>query len=107
MQRLRTRRSWQVVNAMFKRPPRSTEQILHYRKYWDGELPERIRSRKLATLAGHEMIRRDVLGEFQLGLYLEQGVGAAAARQRLAVLEAAGLLRRISGDHYKPDRFAL
>jgi DeoR/GlpR family transcriptional regulator of sugar metabolism len=34
-------------------------------------------------------------------------VGAAAARQRLAVLEAAGLLRRISGDHYKPDRFAL
>jgi hypothetical protein len=84
MQRLRKRQSWRVVNAMFKRPPRSTEQILHYRKYWDRELPERVRSRKLSTLAGYEITKRDVLGEFQLGLYLEQGVGEAAARRAAA-----------------------
>ena len=35
------------------------------------------------------------------------GVGTAAASQRLAVLETAGLLRRISGHRYEPDRFAL
>ena len=34
-------------------------------------------------------------------------VGAATARQRLAVLEAAGLLLRLSGHRYRPDQFAL
>ncbi len=84
IQRLRSRQSWRVVNTMFKRPPQSTEQILHYRKYWDRERPERVRSRKLSTLSGYELIKRDVLGEFQLGLYLEQGVGEVAGRRAAA-----------------------
>lgn len=38
----------------------------------------------MTRLADHTRIRRDVLGEFQLSLYLEQGVSPEAARRAAA-----------------------
>lgn len=86
MQRVRTRHPWHRVNPMYRRPPESTEQVLHYDKYWRRERPIPIRSRPLPALAStdHVSIKEEVLGEFQLGLYLRQGVTEAVAQRAAA-----------------------
>jgi hypothetical protein len=86
MQRVRTRHPWHRVNPMYRRPPESTEQVLHYDKYWARERPIPIRSRPLPALAsaGHVGIKEEVLGEFQLSLYLRQGVSEAVAQRAAA-----------------------
>jgi hypothetical protein len=79
VQRTRATHPWSVVSKMFKRPPESTEQVLHPKKYWAQERPVPVRPRSIAALAGYERIRQDVLGELQLSIYLEQAVGADVA----------------------------
>lgn len=84
IQRVRARHPWRVVNSIYRRPPRSTEQVLHPRKYWRRERPAHLRTAKLPALADLQEVHRGVLGELILSLYLRQGVPAAGARRAAA-----------------------
>ena len=85
VQRLREKASWGAVDRVFRRPPETTEQVMHSAKYRQRERPRRIRLRRLKALAGYQVIKRDTLGEFQLRLALRLGVD-----DRTASLAAAG-----------------
>jgi hypothetical protein len=77
----RARHPWQAINQLYQRPPQSTEQILHERKYAINERPVPIVSHPLPALAGYRPLYGDVLGEFQLSLYLSQGVSPHIAQR--------------------------
>jgi len=83
VRKIRSRHPWRQVNAMYRRPPRSTEQVLHYDKYWQRERPTQVQRprRPPPSLKGHALLREDVLGELQLSIFLAQGVSAAVARR--------------------------
>jgi hypothetical protein len=80
--KIRARHPWSQVNALFKKPPESTEQILHPEKYTQGERPVRIVARPLASArAGYARLRQDVLGEFLLSIVLRGGVSEEIANR--------------------------
>jgi len=84
IQKVRAVHPWSVVNGMYKRPPESSEQILHPEKYWKRERPVVIKPGTLPALAGYERVKTDVLGELQLSLYLGQGVEESVATRAAA-----------------------
>jgi hypothetical protein len=61
---------WDAVDAAFKNPPRSTEQVLHPERYFSGDAPKRIQLPAL-NLNGWHGIAEDTLGELYLRIYLE------------------------------------
>ena len=74
---------WAAVNALYQKPPASTEQVLHPDKYAAGEAP-------IAVTFPNDLAKRlgngwsvnlvDTLGEFQMETWLESsGVPKAAA----------------------------
>ncbi len=68
---------WKAVDALYARPPASTEQVLHADKYAANEAPVKIAfSADLAKRlgAGWSVAKQDTLGEYQLRLWL-QSVG--------------------------------
>ena len=91
-----------AVDAAFKDPPNSTEQVLHPEKYTAHEQPATVAiptdiASKLGT--GWSVAGQDTLGELILGIWLNQGgvaradANAAAAGwggDRLAVLRGPG-----------------
>ncbi len=81
---VRAKYSWATVNRMFKRPPETTEQILHRMKYWRRERAVRIKPRTLPALASYTRVKQDVLGEFQLSLLLAQAVSKEIAARSAA-----------------------
>jgi len=72
VERLRRRKlHWVDVDAAFARPPRSTTQILHPKKYLDGEWPVTIDvTGKQTLLAGYRLVTENTLGEFGTWLFL-------------------------------------
>jgi hypothetical protein len=96
---LQTAGGWPGLDAVFKKMPASTEQILHPEKYTTAEAPVAVTlpadlEARLGT--GWTVPLQDTFGEFQLGIWLrENGVGAADAStaaagwggDRLAVIE--------------------
>jgi hypothetical protein len=76
---LRRRSSWTKINAVYKDPPESSEQILHPEKFLARERPVTITPRPLQALKGSREVWQDTLGEAQLKLYLEQHVSKARA----------------------------
>ena len=91
---------YDAVNAAFKNPPVSTEQVLHPAKYVSNELPVTVTIPKgiAATMGtGWSIATEDTLGELILRIWLEQGgsnVAAAAAAgwggDRLVLLRGPG-----------------
>lgn len=77
---IRKLRPWSAVDAVYGRPPESTEQVIHPEKYFAKERPIRIEDSKLASLKDHKLLRRDVLGELVTRLYLEEAIGSDQAR---------------------------
>ena len=86
---LRKDRSWARANAAYRAPPRSTEHILHPEKYLADEAPVLVVVDKSAmaeavsasTGRAWRPTFDNVLGEFQIGLWLEAlGVDASPAR---------------------------
>jgi hypothetical protein len=69
---------WSTVNAAFKNPPRSTEQVLHPERYLSGDAPKSIQLPKL-HLNGWHSIAEDTLGELYLRIYLEHKLDIAQA----------------------------
>lgn len=87
-------KDWNLVNAAFAVPPLSTEQVMHIEKYLiEPDVPVPIGLPALGDAMGGSWreIDRGVLGEFVLGLHLEQGLS-----QREALKAAAGW----GGDSY-------
>jgi hypothetical protein len=65
---------WKGVDALYTRPPASTEQVLHADKYAAGEAPIQVSfpadvAKRLGT--GWSVGMEDTLGEFQLGVWLK------------------------------------
>lgn len=67
---------WPSVNRAHRRPPTTTEQVLHPQKFLDGEPAERFEVADLPELeqAGYERIAEDTLGELELAVYFGQGL---------------------------------
>lgn len=83
----RRHHSWKRVDAIYRKPPLSTEQILHPAKYEAYERPARVTVASVPALAGYEMIYENVNGEVGLGVLLRQHVAGAseeAAREKAA-----------------------
>lgn len=66
---------WKQVDAMFARPPRSTEQVLHPEKFVAGDEPVAVALPNLAAaLDGWNLVAEDTLGELYTRIYLEHAL---------------------------------
>jgi hypothetical protein len=80
---------WSAIDAMFERPPASTEQVLHPEKYEasedpvDVELPDGLIE---GMGAGWTLGLEDTFGEYQIGIWLQDSGNPDAT----AALAAAG-----------------
>ena len=82
---LRRRHPWSAVDAAFKRPPRSTEQILHPERYLADELPIPVTIAAPASLADYAIVHSTVWGEFGFDVFLRShGVDDEIAAQAAA-----------------------
>lgn len=73
---------WQAVDRIYADPPRSTEQVLHPERYIEQrDLPTVLAVPDLAGVlgGGWKLTFEDTMGEFVLGLYLEQVLSDALA----------------------------
>lgn len=78
VQRLRHRNSWAVVSMLYRRPPETTERVLHPgRRAKRREV--RVQARKLPALAGWQRIKLDTWGEALLAATLEPTLAREAA----------------------------
>ncbi len=86
--RARATKPWRSIDAMYKRPPLSTEHIIHPEKYDTYEMPVEVRSGKTAPLEALPWYARgydNVAGEFTLWVLLVQhGVTEATAKGAVA-----------------------
>ena len=86
---------WKRVDAMYKKPPLSTEHILHPEKYLRYERPDTVTIGKVAALSEHQLIHENVNGEFGLSLILRQH---APGRGQALRTKAARATRGWGGD---------
>lgn len=81
----RKRESWSAIDAMYKKPPLSTEHILHPEAYRRYEKPIEIASRTPPQLDGYKRRYDNVSGEKGLSILLEaHGVEAERAAEAAA-----------------------
>lgn len=88
---LRRKQPWSAVDAAFKRPPRSTEQILHPDKYKADERPIVVDIKVPAALADYQIAHSTVWGELGFSLFVRSH----------GLDERAGML---AGDGWGGDR---
>jgi hypothetical protein len=82
---LRARQPWKKVDAAFKKPPASTEQILHPELYLAGEQPDRVAAATPAALSGWRTRHETVWGEAGWSVLLrEHGVAGERAETAAA-----------------------
>lgn len=72
VQTLRQRGGWHAVNEAFRKPPTSTEQLLHLDKFDAREAPVKVPKPPLPPGSGWKESDSDVLGEQGLRMILEQ-----------------------------------
>ncbi len=82
----RKHKSWKTIDAMYLKPPLSTEQILHPQKYESYERPIMISAKRPSGLAGYSEKVSNVMGEKSVELFLR----SHGVRQGRAVTAAAG-----------------
>ncbi len=83
---LRRRKPWSAIDAAFRRPPKSTEQIIHPDKYLADELPIEIAAVAPPSLTGFSIAQSTVWGELGFQLFLR----SHGVAERVAVEAAAG-----------------
>lgn len=82
---LRRRQPWSAVDQAFRKPPASTEQIMHPERYLAGDRPVPVTIDALSALAGYTVAHRTVWGELGFLLFLRaHGVDAATATEAAA-----------------------
>jgi hypothetical protein len=80
---LRARHPWKKVDAVFKKPPASTEQVLHPELYMAGEAPHRVTAATPAALSGWRTRHDTVWGEAGWSVLLREH-DVATARAEIA-----------------------
>ena len=82
---LRRKKPWSAIDAAFKRPPRSTEHIMHPEKYLVDELPIAITLDTPSALAGYKLVHNTVWGELGFQLFLRaHGLATEMSKQAAA-----------------------
>jgi hypothetical protein len=82
---LRRRQPWSAVDAAFRKPPSSTEQIMHPERYLAGDEPVGVAIGTLSALTGFTVAHTTVWGELGFQLFLRaHGVDAATATEAAA-----------------------
>jgi hypothetical protein len=82
---LRRRQPWTAVDAAFKKPPASTEQIMHPERYLANDEPVPITIDPLSSLKGYTVKYRTVWGELGFQLFLRaHGIDPATATEAAA-----------------------
>ena len=79
--RVRARRPWAAVDALWADPPASSEQILHPEKYDACESPLAVGEAALPALAGARPTASDVLGELVVRTWLATAVSPEIAER--------------------------
>jgi hypothetical protein len=80
------------IRSCFGEPPRSSEQILHPKKYWDKERrddPVRVAIDSAGLPQGWEVLGQDTLGELYLGLFtqpFDERGGLDVAKNPLSIM---------------------
>ena len=85
--RLQSRGGWAAVDRAFEEaPPVSSEQVMHPRKYEEGERPVRVRLRGVgaALPAGARVVARGDLGEFDTAQFLREANGRRRSEEAAA-----------------------
>ncbi len=85
----RRKHSWRRIDRIYRKPPLSTEHILHPEAYERYERPDRIDAKSLVSLAGTELIHHDVNGELGMKIWLRQH-GVSENRAGLASMGWGG-----------------
>jgi hypothetical protein len=76
---------WSRVDDMFKKPPESTEQVMHPEKYFAGEKPVAIKAPAVKSLKKWKVVYSNVLGELGWGSWLRtHGVKPERAKDAAA-----------------------
>ncbi|MDB4957333.1 MAG: hypothetical protein JWO36_4902 [Myxococcales bacterium] len=81
---LRRRQPWSAIDAVFKRAPRSTEQILHPARYLSDDLPIPIAVTAPAALADYSIVHSTVWGELGFDVFLRSHGVADDVAERAA-----------------------
>jgi hypothetical protein len=82
---LRRHQPWTAVDAAFRRPPRSTEQVMHLEKYLADERPIAVTAAAPAELAGFTIVHTTVWGELGFQLFLRShGIDDTVAAEAAA-----------------------
>ena len=83
---LKSEGGWEAVDGVYSRPPESTEQIMHPRKYLEAEAPVDVMTPDLAAVlgAGWQRSYENVIGEFDALQVLEVGLPYARASRAAA-----------------------
>lgn len=102
---LRRHADWSAVDAAFKRPPRSTEQILHPDKYQRDERPVAVTIKVPTVLADHRIVHGTVWGELGFSLFLRShGLDAALAAQAAEGWHGDRVITLTKNDDQRPER---
>lgn len=102
---LRRDEPWSAVDAVFKRPPRSTEQILHVDKYVADEKPIAVALAAPAGLVDYTVVHSTVWGELGFALFLRaHGLGEAMAAQAAAGWAGDRAIVLARADDPRPSR---
>jgi len=89
---------------VFRRPPESTQQVLHPDKYLQGDSAVRLRPPPLRTRRAYRLLAEGTVGEFDYAVLLRQYVGEEAAG-RIAPTWRGGAYRFL--EHKRDRRTAL
>jgi hypothetical protein len=68
----RRTRPWSDIDAMYAKPPLSTEQILHPQKYRQGEKPTALKTPPLTALKDGRKLYTNVVGELVFSIFFRQ-----------------------------------
>jgi hypothetical protein len=102
---LRRNATWSAVDAAFKRPPRSTEQILHPEKYKDDEKPVSVSVQRPAALADYRIAHSTVWGELGFSLFARSlGLDDAMAAQAAEGWHGDRVITLTKDEERRPDR---
>jgi hypothetical protein len=81
---VRADKPWSRIDAVFRDPPVSTEQVLHPDKYLSGERPWKVTTASLTSLPQYKELRRDVLGELMYKVWFSRAQSERDAEQAAA-----------------------
>lgn len=81
---MRATKPWSRIDEVFRRPPDSTEQILHPEKYQSREQPVPITPAPIRALGDRREVKRDVLGEIAFKIWFASKLPDDAAERAAA-----------------------